>query len=201
MNEPDDSRKLLLDEYKLVQDKIDKFGAFKFVIRGWAMTVTSAIIAAIATAAILSSAALFVIPVLLLFWALEAYELRTRVLLSSRALRIESALRKTGAAPETAGSLAAGAIGLRKGSWLKWVHDLFYVLLMIIVGCAFAVRYFQRPPAQPARPADTNATISAPSEGVAGTKPHSDMPASSALPTHATSSDVQREPSYSKRSR
>jgi len=40
------STKLLLDqlsnEYKILQDKIDKIGAFKFTIRGWSLTLVVA---------------------------------------------------------------------------------------------------------------------------------------------------------------
>jgi len=29
----------LMDEYKILQDKIDKIGAFRFTIKGWSITV------------------------------------------------------------------------------------------------------------------------------------------------------------------
>jgi hypothetical protein len=144
MSNRDEERKLLLDEYKLVQDKIDKFGAFKFIIRGWAMTVTSAIVAAIATATAPSVSALLVIPILLLFWGVEAHEIETQRFLSSRALRIETALLKTGTAPQTASLIAAQVTARQKKTWmLKSLHDLFYVALVLIVGMAFTVRYWR----------------------------------------------------------
>ncbi|MGB6942140.1 MAG: hypothetical protein WBE37_07090 [Bryobacteraceae bacterium] len=44
--ETDNTDKDLLDqlssEYKILQDKIDKIGAFKFTIRGWSVTIVIA---------------------------------------------------------------------------------------------------------------------------------------------------------------
>src|SRR5580658_5387448 len=44
--EPNQAAKLLLEqlsnEYKILQDKIDKIGAFKFTIRGWSVTIVIA---------------------------------------------------------------------------------------------------------------------------------------------------------------
>ena len=34
----------LLDEYKILQDKIDKIGAFRFTIKGWSITVLVAVV-------------------------------------------------------------------------------------------------------------------------------------------------------------
>ena len=39
----------LADEYRIIQDKIDKIGAFRFTIKGWSVTV---IIGAIAAGAV-----------------------------------------------------------------------------------------------------------------------------------------------------
>jgi hypothetical protein len=43
---PDDLKKRLTDEYKILQDKIDKIGAFRFTIKGWAITAVGAATAA-----------------------------------------------------------------------------------------------------------------------------------------------------------
>jgi hypothetical protein len=45
--EPDDFKKRLTDEYKILQDKIDKIGSFRFTIKGWSV---SAVLAASAAA-------------------------------------------------------------------------------------------------------------------------------------------------------
>ena len=36
----------LSDEYKILQDKIDKIGAFRFTIKGWSVTVIAVSVAA-----------------------------------------------------------------------------------------------------------------------------------------------------------
>jgi hypothetical protein len=60
---------LLLEEYKLLQDKIDKIGAFRFTIKGWAVTATVGALVAIASGKGFSpSASSFAIDVLLLFF-------------------------------------------------------------------------------------------------------------------------------------
>jgi hypothetical protein len=42
----DDLKKRLTDEYKILQDKIDKIGAFRFTIKGWAVAAVGASTAA-----------------------------------------------------------------------------------------------------------------------------------------------------------
>src|ERR1700681_3309809 len=41
-----DFKSRLSDEYKILQDKIDKIGAFRFTIKGWSVTVVAAVSAA-----------------------------------------------------------------------------------------------------------------------------------------------------------
>ncbi|MDP8983318.1 MAG: hypothetical protein M3O35_22310 [Acidobacteriota bacterium] len=45
--DPEDFKRRLTDEYKILQDKVDKIGAFRFTIKGWSVT---AVIAASAAA-------------------------------------------------------------------------------------------------------------------------------------------------------
>src|SRR5690348_4567833 len=42
----EDLRKRVADEYKMLQDKIDKIGAFRFTIKGWAVAIVGAVSAA-----------------------------------------------------------------------------------------------------------------------------------------------------------
>ncbi len=44
--DPADYRKRLSEEYKILQDKIDKIGAFRFTIKGWAIAIVGAVLAA-----------------------------------------------------------------------------------------------------------------------------------------------------------
>lgn len=63
--------KLLWDEFKLLQDKIDKIGTFKFQIKGWAATLVLAALIGSRLADAPWYAALLLIPAIFLFLVLE----------------------------------------------------------------------------------------------------------------------------------
>jgi hypothetical protein len=70
------STKDLLDqlssEYKILQDKIDKIGAFKFTIRGWSITIVVASCIGATTARLPSPTLLLgLIVFVIVFWAME----------------------------------------------------------------------------------------------------------------------------------
>lgn len=81
----------LTDEYKIIQDKIDKIGAFRFTIKGWSITVLVGALFA-AGAANSARSPFWVLPLLLflgIFFWLEKRQSDISNRLSLRALQIE----------------------------------------------------------------------------------------------------------------
>lgn len=68
--------KFLWEEYKLLQDKVDKVGAFRYQVKGWLIPLVSAWLAAIYTAHIPTWAYIFAALFPLLFWLLEEHHSR-----------------------------------------------------------------------------------------------------------------------------
>jgi len=64
----------LTDEYKILQDKIDKIGAFRFTIKGW--SVTAVVAASAAGAASKSLSTVFTLSVALVFMLIFFFFLR-----------------------------------------------------------------------------------------------------------------------------
>jgi hypothetical protein len=85
---------ILIKEYEIIQGKIDKIGEFKFKIRGWSLTIQSAIIIAILTGEIkevwLPIILLFIIPAI--FHFLEYQQENISAALSGRALALEKVI-------------------------------------------------------------------------------------------------------------
>jgi hypothetical protein len=85
----------LSSEYSIVQDKIDKIGAFRFTIRGWTVTLITATMLAVASAKLLSPySLLFLLPPLLMFWSIEKKQNRNQQIFEDRAFDIEAELRR-----------------------------------------------------------------------------------------------------------
>lgn len=86
----------LSDEYKLLQDKIDKIGAFRFTIKGWAVTIVGVVSAA---ASALSGSRLTIIisvalaAIVIFFFELEVEQIRLSRLFGDRARELERLFR------------------------------------------------------------------------------------------------------------
>jgi hypothetical protein len=94
-----DEDKLLIDqltsEYRIIQDKIDKIGSFRFTVRGWSVTLVIASIFATGSSTTLSPfLLLFLIVFLLLFYILERQQNRFGFVFGARALQIEKEIRR-----------------------------------------------------------------------------------------------------------
>jgi hypothetical protein len=87
----------LSDEYKILQDKIDKIGGFRFTIKGWSITAVIAASAAASTTGKLTTALTVSIGLVLMltffFW-LEFEQVRLSWLFGDRAARVEDAFRQ-----------------------------------------------------------------------------------------------------------
>jgi len=77
------------DEYKLIQDKIDKIGAFRFQIRGWATTIVSAMIVSGFNDAMPAWIHISGLPILGIFLALEHKQDAIEEVLTKRAKHLE----------------------------------------------------------------------------------------------------------------
>ncbi len=92
----EDFKSRLWDEYKLLQDKIDKIGAFRFTIKGWSITAVIAASAAgsgkgLSTVCTIS---LGLVLMLVFFFLLEHEQVRWSRLFGNRAGRLEDAFKK-----------------------------------------------------------------------------------------------------------
>jgi FtsH-binding integral membrane protein len=93
-----DYRLRLADEYKILQDKIDKIGAFRFTIKGW--SVTAVIAASVASSTAKSLLAVVTISVgvavmLAFFCKFEFQQVKLSRLFGDRARRLEVAFDRT----------------------------------------------------------------------------------------------------------
>jgi len=86
----------LFEEYRIVQNKIDKIADFELKVRGWCITLESAIIISLMSGKIVFLSSFHVIAlmifVILVFQFLEQEQLETKKILSKRALIIEQAI-------------------------------------------------------------------------------------------------------------
>lgn len=86
----------LFDEYKILQDKIDKIGAFRFTIKGW--SVTALVAASAAGSATTSLMTVFVISaglalMLSFFFLFEFEQVKLSRIFGERARRLEGSFR------------------------------------------------------------------------------------------------------------
>ena len=97
MYDEDEFKKRLTDEYKILQDKIDKIGAFRFTIKGWSVTAVVAASAAGAASKSLSTVLTLsggLIVMLIFFFFLEYEQVLLSRLYAARAGSIEDAFEK-----------------------------------------------------------------------------------------------------------
>jgi uncharacterized membrane protein len=83
----------LADEYKILQDKIDKIGAFRFTIKGWSITVVIAALFASSATSSVSPILLIVclLVVVVLFFFVEKKQTDLSHYFGERTISIETA--------------------------------------------------------------------------------------------------------------
>jgi len=134
-------------EYKILQDKIDKIGAFKFTVRGWSVTLVIGAIFAVGSTKLVSPLLLLLLCAFVwLFFFVEWKQSNYQSLFGDRAFQIEKEIRRlirahseslprdVGFSPRIAHDLSDAArrsspkgrfAGLRR--WAKDPDHLFYV--------------------------------------------------------------------------
>lgn len=86
---------LLMREYSMLQDKIDKIGGLRFMIKGWALTLdTGVVLAAFATSLDRRLGVLLVFGVAAALWLLELRQIHLSEVFQNRALRVEWAIMR-----------------------------------------------------------------------------------------------------------
>ena len=86
---------LLMREYQILQEKIDKIGGFRFTIKGWALTLdTGAVVAAFATSLDRRLSILLVLGVVGALWLLELRQTHLSEIFQNRAFRIEKVVMR-----------------------------------------------------------------------------------------------------------
>jgi hypothetical protein len=88
-----DFRRRLMDEYAILQGKIDKIGGFRFTIKGWSVTAVIAISAAAATAKSLLTVIALSVGLSFMLWFFFLFELgqvRLSRLFGNRARELEN---------------------------------------------------------------------------------------------------------------
>jgi len=159
-----------LEEYRLVQGKIDKIGEFRFIVRGWAVTLAIAVVATAELAKLHPIAMLLAILALGVFAAAERREERLAAVLRRRAQRLEAFLMLTTASalpnmttvqpsPQIARGIARIPPAKGMDRVLAAIDDTFYICLSFIILTLFVVRLLlpvaEGPLDKPAVPAVT----------------------------------------------
>jgi hypothetical protein len=106
-----DEHALLLEqlssEYRILQDKIDKIGAFRFTVRGWSVTIVVASIFAVGSTKLVSPLLLLLLlPFTFSFYSMEREQNQIRGLFMERVGQIEKEIRRVIRANRSPGNLS-----------------------------------------------------------------------------------------------
>ncbi|MBZ5550635.1 MAG: hypothetical protein LAO22_22195 [Acidobacteriia bacterium] len=147
-------------EYKILQDKIDKIGAFRFTIRGWSVTLVIASIVATGSSKVVSPYVLcLLVPFIYALYAVERKQNELSRSFGERALHLERRLKEelrfyaqadpvVGFYPGIAYHLHDAQREHPVGTVRAWLADpdhFFYLIQFIAVGLAIAVLSFLSP--------------------------------------------------------
>jgi hypothetical protein len=157
----EDFKKRLTEEYKILQEKSDRIGSFRFTIKGWSITAVIAASAAGAKAGSFPTA--FVITVglivmLFFFFAFELEQVRLSRLFGDRGRKLEDGFRLADDPPKvapnllipvpyTAHEIVQARMQKARESWserrriYRQAHASFYVVLVLVTLFVFVVPY------------------------------------------------------------
>jgi hypothetical protein len=153
----------LTDEYKILQDKIDKIGAFRFTIKGWSVTAVVAASAAGAASKSLSTVltlSVGLIVMIIFFFLLEYEQVILSRLYAARAGSIEDAFRRIDRGkgkelrarlffPYTAHTVVLAGHNQKAMKWPeKWrvykqTHIWFYIALIGLLALAALAPHYR----------------------------------------------------------
>ncbi len=121
-----------LEEYKIIQAKVDKIGDFSHKVKGWSLTITAGIVAGTASTDVPAWFALGAIVTTFLFWLGDKQQQRLKTILMKRATAIEAYYRKANASkvsrelrsPELAYSIYSEAYLQKRSKFKLWPPSL-----------------------------------------------------------------------------
>ena len=131
--------RLLIEEYRLVQTKIDNIGGFKFRVRGWSITAASGLLIASSSDPLPNAACLLAPLVIIAFAYLEQEQDELALALGNRARLIENVLDRLTVErdeperlkeaykrtiPNHIGQLPSIALIMRRAARIKWTSLL-----------------------------------------------------------------------------
>lgn len=180
----------LSSEYRILQDKIDKIGAFRFTVRGWSVTVVVASIFTVGSTKLVSPfLLLFLLPFTASFYLMEQEQNHIRGLFLGRVGQIEKEIRRVIRANQSPGKLshevgltpriahhlsAARRSSEMAGPLFRFIERMrdpfhpFYLaqLLIIVIAAVFLARSDKhQPPASPTTVIEYHQIESEPEEG------------------------------------
>jgi hypothetical protein len=136
-----------MDEYKILQDKIDKIGGFRFTVKGWSVTLTTAALATAGAARI----PYYLLPALILFVVVffllehEQWELSRRF--GRRASEIEEALRRFRSDPDfdfdTFAVFVIASELVQRPPEISWARRLWIRARISVVDESFLIYWVQ----------------------------------------------------------
>jgi hypothetical protein len=127
-------------EYKVIQDKIDRIGDFRFRLRGWIVTLVAAAAGGAFSGKLQSPVFLIGCVAIFAFQRLESTQSRWERALGNRAATIEKELNHSYGAPGIVGVLAlakAAASQRRFGRLLIGDAGMFYGLMYCLAAVGF----------------------------------------------------------------
>lgn len=140
--EPDTG--LALEEYRILQGKIDKFGEFHFHVRGWTVTLITALLLTTLQSGVSPYALLVGLPLVGIFRLLEAQQTVWQRAFTARLFELERDLRVRSrgvGAPRIARVVGMTASELRRSGPFGWlvlrVRTVFYCAMYLLVATAF----------------------------------------------------------------
>jgi hypothetical protein len=185
---------LMHSEYKILQDKIDKIGGFRFTIRGWSVTIVMASIVAAGGSKLISPYLLGVLFIFIwVFYAVENRQNELREIFQNRAFYLERRLREylRSQAPDhtltgTFPGLAHHLHDVQRGQnvspgrrWLTATDRYFYAIQSAAVVVAIGALIFIGKPTDSQNPSQTVIQLNSKQTGTApapaaATKPMSE---------------------------
>lgn len=132
-----------LEEYKILQDKIDKIGDFRFRIKSWTITLFTGFIFGTLATPLPKIAFLFAFVIVALFHYFERYQSIWHKAYSRRIIELENQFRRsTNGFPKIALYTVKERYQKKKkffGRVMLRANDVFYVILYVVILILFVV--------------------------------------------------------------
>ena len=140
------------EEYKILQDKLDKIGEFRFKMKGWTITLFSGFVLGSFVSPLPKISFLFAFVIVALFHYFERYQSIWHKVYSNRIFDLENHLRKsTIGFPKIALCTRKEYARKKKqkvGRYLLRANDIFYIILYIVIVIIFVFNFINKNPSK-----------------------------------------------------